>query len=64
MEPNSIDIHWKNEHFQLLINIMETHNVSNIELYGRQLDCSDEIKWHGNLIDLRGVILGWLLAKL
>ena len=64
MEPNSIDIHWKNDQFQLLINIMETDIISNVELYGRKLDCSDEIKWHGNLRDLRGVILGWLLTKL
>lgn len=62
VDTSSIDIHWKNDKFQLLINIIETEDYRNIGLFGRRRGQDDEMDWHGNIDDLGNVILGWLLT--
>ena len=61
MEINSIDIHWSNNIFQLLVNVMETEDGGNVQVFGREYAKSGEfLKWHGNINQMSNAISGWL----
>lgn len=65
MEINSIDIHWKNSKFQLLINIKEIDGSGNVQLFGRDFNSSDnDHRWNGNIKSLSNAVSWWLLLMI
>jgi len=61
VDGNSIDIHWKTDEFQLLINISEFETNENCSaIYGRTFDYSTEINFHFKFDYIQGIIWEWL----
>lgn len=61
VDGNSIDIHWKTDEFQLLINIpeFETDEIF-CAIYGRAFDYSTEINFHCKFDYVQGIVWEWL----
>ncbi len=61
VDGNSIDIHWKTDEFQLLINIPEFENDETFSaIYGRTFNYSTEINFHCKFDLMQGIIWEWL----
>ena len=56
MDGNSLDLHWKNDKVQLLVNVME-FTPEKCGLFGRTLDGMNELKFSGNTDELLKMIV-------
>lgn len=64
MELNSIDIHWRNDKFQFLINILETEDGGNAQVFGRIYDSENLFKWQGSIEEISNAVSGWLISAM